>query len=148
MITQPKYKYNIGDKVLVKATFEIRRISYVYKNYDEPISIERDPFRTIIIGAKCQTITTVDGDKTIFFYETRRNLLHEVEYVLETDIEPLPKTYTILWEISEIDAGSPREAAEIALEIQRNPESIATLFTVVDQETNERYEIDFYDDEK
>jgi hypothetical protein len=40
-------------------------------------------------------------------------------------------TYRVIWEI-DIDADSPREAAEHALAIQRNPESFATVFDVVD----------------
>jgi len=39
------------------------------------------------------------------------------------------KTYKVTWEI-ELDATSPREAAELALEIQRDPFSTATVFTV------------------
>jgi hypothetical protein len=35
----------------------------------------------------------------------------------------------VRWEIN-IDADSPREAAEFALEIQRDPSSIATVFNV------------------
>jgi hypothetical protein len=37
--------------------------------------------------------------------------------------------YLVSWEIN-IEAKSPREAAEKALKIQRNPESIATVFQV------------------
>lgn len=37
--------------------------------------------------------------------------------------------YRLEWYI-DIEADSPREAAEIALGIQRDPESIATVFTV------------------
>ena len=42
----------------------------------------------------------------------------------------------VQWEI-DIDADSPREAAEKALAIQRNPESIATVFTVVGDDGHE-----------
>ena len=38
-------------------------------------------------------------------------------------------TYRVIWEI-DIEAGSARQAAQRALEIQRNPESIATVFAV------------------
>jgi len=38
-------------------------------------------------------------------------------------------TYHVVWEI-QIDANSPKEAAERALEIHRSPESIATVFKV------------------
>jgi len=37
--------------------------------------------------------------------------------------------YLVKWEI-EIDADSPREAAQKALAIQRDPNSIATVFAV------------------
>jgi hypothetical protein len=36
----------------------------------------------------------------------------------------------VLWEI-DLDADSPREAAELALTIHRDPDSIATCFTVI-----------------
>jgi len=39
-------------------------------------------------------------------------------------------TYLVSWKI-EIEADTPREAAEEALEIQRDPESLATLFEVL-----------------
>ena len=38
--------------------------------------------------------------------------------------------YTVRWEI-EISAASPEEAARMALDIQRDPTSLATVFTVV-----------------
>ena len=41
------------------------------------------------------------------------------------------RTYRVKWEI-DIDADSPREAAERALEIQQNPESHAVVFDVYD----------------
>ena len=40
--------------------------------------------------------------------------------------------YRVHWEI-DLDADSPREAAEKALTIHRNPESIATVFDVTDE---------------
>ena len=39
-------------------------------------------------------------------------------------------TLRVTWQI-DLEADSPREAAEKALEIQRNPDSIATVFDVV-----------------
>ena len=39
--------------------------------------------------------------------------------------------YRVVWEI-DIDAESPKEAVEQALAIQRDPESIATVFTVLE----------------
>ena len=41
--------------------------------------------------------------------------------------------YHVMWEI-DIKADSQEEAARIALDIQRNPESAATVFTVTDEE--------------
>jgi hypothetical protein len=52
--------------------------------------------------------------------------------------------YRVSWEI-DIDADSPREAAERALEIQRRPDSIATVFTVRD-ESGESIEVDLGED--
>jgi hypothetical protein len=45
------------------------------------------------------------------------------------------KTYSIKWTM-EIDAGTPEEAARKALEIHRDPASIATVFDVYDEEGN------------
>lgn len=42
------------------------------------------------------------------------------------------KSYRVTWEI-DIDAASPRDAAEKALNIQRDPNSIATVFAVVEK---------------
>ena len=39
------------------------------------------------------------------------------------------KSYRVTWEI-DLDATSPRAAAREALRIQRDPESIATVFSV------------------
>jgi hypothetical protein len=44
--------------------------------------------------------------------------------------EAEPRDYHITWEIG-VDAGSFREAAAEALRIQRDPQSITTVFTVV-----------------
>ena len=44
----------------------------------------------------------------------------------------MSKNYYVTWSI-EIEATSPKVAAEIALKIQRDPESIATVFMVSDQ---------------
>ena len=48
--------------------------------------------------------------------------------------------YQVTWEI-DIEADSAHEAAEIAPEIQRRPDSIATVFTVRD-EAGESIEVD------
>lgn len=42
------------------------------------------------------------------------------------------KSYRVTWEI-DIDAASPREAAEKALHIQRDVDSTATVFTVAEK---------------
>lgn len=52
--------------------------------------------------------------------------------------------YHVSWEI-EIEANSPHEAAQKALEIQRSSESIATVFKMRD-ETGETTEVDLDDD--
>jgi hypothetical protein len=50
--------------------------------------------------------------------------------------------YHVTWEI-DLDADSPREAAERALAIHRNPESIATFFEVTDEAgTTERIDVE------
>ena len=47
------------------------------------------------------------------------------------------KLYRVVWEI-DIHARNPREAAEKALGIQRNPESIATIFAVQAEHQKDR----------
>ena len=47
--------------------------------------------------------------------------------------------YIVRWEI-DIDADSPREAAEKALEVVRDPASIATFFQVLDRDSLEEAE--------
>lgn len=53
-------------------------------------------------------------------------------------------TYLVNWNI-ELDAKTPREAAEKALGIQRDPESIATFFEVWDG--NKTVKIDLEDED-
>lgn len=48
--------------------------------------------------------------------------------------EPAQKEYHVLWEIDCIWAGSPKEAAEKALKIHRDPDSMATVFDVTDEQ--------------
>jgi hypothetical protein len=43
--------------------------------------------------------------------------------------------YHVIWEI-DLDSETPKEAAERALEIHRDPESIATVFHVRDEYGN------------
>lgn len=45
--------------------------------------------------------------------------------------------YKVVWEM-EIEASSPLKAAERALEIQRDPNSIATIFNVIDSKGREK----------
>lgn len=45
--------------------------------------------------------------------------------------------YLVKWEI-DINADSPREAAEKALEIHRDPDSVATFFKVIHPEDDEK----------
>ena len=37
--------------------------------------------------------------------------------------------YRVIWEI-DLDADTPREAAELARDFQRNPDTMATVYTV------------------
>lgn len=53
--------------------------------------------------------------------------------------------YRIVWEI-DIEASSHKEAAEEALKIQRDPESLATVFDVIGEDGN-TVRIDLLDDE-
>ncbi|MBE0558607.1 MAG: hypothetical protein IH628_15380 [Proteobacteria bacterium] len=48
--------------------------------------------------------------------------------------------YKVVWEI-DLNAESPEDAARQALEIQRDPESIATCFIVTDEKGN-RHDVD------
>ena len=49
--------------------------------------------------------------------------------------------YTVHWEI-DLDAETPYEAAQRALEIQRDPQSIATMF-IVEERGGRAVKIDF-----
>lgn len=53
-------------------------------------------------------------------------------------------TMHVTWEI-DLDAGSPREAAEQALEIIQHPDSAATVFNVVDDQ-GEQHTIDLMEE--
>jgi hypothetical protein len=55
------------------------------------------------------------------------------------------KTYRVMWEI-DIDAQTPREAAEKAREIQIDLGSEAIIFIIIDEENNEHYVIDLLAD--
>ncbi len=54
--------------------------------------------------------------------------------------------YHVIWEI-DLDAETPKEAAERALEIQRNPDSMAVVFSVCDDDGN-LTQVDLMDDEE
>jgi len=49
--------------------------------------------------------------------------------------------FRVMWGL-EIDAPSPAHAADEALKIQRDPESIATVFAIEDLETGQQYMVD------
>jgi len=49
--------------------------------------------------------------------------------------------YLVTWKI-DIEADSPEEAAKEALLIQKDQGSYATCFTVINKESNEKFEID------
>lgn len=58
------------------------------------------------------------------------------------------KEYFVIWKI-DITAGDPKEAAEEALKIHRDPGSIATVFEVFEQGKKSGFRIDLLDpDEK
>ena len=54
--------------------------------------------------------------------------------------------YRVVWQI-DIDADSPKAAAELALVIQRDPNSIATLFEVSEEDGINLVLIDLSDEE-
>lgn len=54
-------------------------------------------------------------------------------------------TYVVSWSI-EVDAESPEEAAQLALEVQRDPSSDATVFSVaIDEDTTAVIDLDRYE---
>jgi hypothetical protein len=53
-------------------------------------------------------------------------------------------TYRITWTI-DIEADTPEQAAARALRIQRNPDSIAVVFEVVDEATKELTTVDLHE---
>jgi len=53
----------------------------------------------------------------------------------------MPRPYSVTWSI-EIDARTPEEAARKALEIQRDPNSLATVFGVRDESTGQEVTVD------
>lgn len=57
------------------------------------------------------------------------------------------KSYLISWEI-DLHADSPREAAEKAFEIQRDPASEALFFEVIEHGTNEHINVDLMEEDE
>lgn len=55
--------------------------------------------------------------------------------------EKKQKEYLVVWKI-DITAGDHREAAEIALDMQRDPGSLATVFDVYEQGKTEGHRVD------
>jgi len=49
--------------------------------------------------------------------------------------------YKVTWTI-QLDADDPRQAAVLAKQIMMDPDSIATVFDVTNEETSEKTEID------
>lgn len=58
---------------------------------------------------------------------------------------PNPTEYRVTWGI-DISADTPHAAAAKALAIQRNPESIATVFDVTARAGGPTTHVDFHDD--
>ena len=54
--------------------------------------------------------------------------------------------YKVIWEIDidEDEAASPIEAAKVARSIQQDMENIATVFSVIDMESQEVYNVDLH----
>lgn len=52
--------------------------------------------------------------------------------------------YKVVWEI-ELDADTPVDAAQQAMDIQRDPASIATCFIIMDKQGN-RHDVDLAED--
>ena len=57
-------------------------------------------------------------------------------------------TYRVVWEIDIEDADNPEEAARNAQAILRDPNSIATVFTVVNVDTGAAWKVDLGVDAK
>lgn len=51
-------------------------------------------------------------------------------------------TFRVVWEIDIDDADNPEEAARKALAIQRDPDAIATVFTVIDIDSGAAWRVD------
>ena len=78
-------------------------------------------------------------------YETAK-MHFEEEVIGEEVIEEEKEGYLVKRAI-EVEACTHREAAEEALKIQRDPDSMATVFFVENTKTNEREEIDTGEEE-
>jgi len=54
-------------------------------------------------------------------------------------------SWRVIWEI-DLEADSPEEAAIAAREMQEDAESIATVFTVINSETREEFQVDLLEE--
>ena len=54
----------------------------------------------------------------------------------------------VKWEIDIFDANTAQEAAQKALEIMRDPESVATIFDVHNLDTGRKTRVDVLEDEE
>lgn len=66
---------------------------------------------------------------------------------MTNDNYPALRNYVVRWEIDAPDCDSPRTAAAWALNIQRNPSNMATVFDVQDEETGTITRVDLLDTE-
>jgi len=57
-------------------------------------------------------------------------------------LDVLMKRFRVLWGMEVHDSPTPHHAALEALRVQRDPESIATVFVVEDLETGEEFMMD------
>jgi hypothetical protein len=90
------------------------------------------------------TGTSEGSYKNVATFHTREEAIKFARTAFDADEEgrialisggSLPeKSFRVAWEI-DIDATSPREAAEKALRIQRDPDSHATIFSVAEKRT-------------
>lgn len=94
---------------------------------------------TVIVSARTLKEAeekAIEAAKDVVLMETSS------EYNVSSASElPIEKEYLVTWKI-EIGASSPEVAADMALEIQRDTDSLATSFTVTNMKSGEEWEID------
>ncbi|MCA1785973.1 MAG: hypothetical protein LC657_08335 [Desulfobacteraceae bacterium] len=85
----------------------------------------------------------MDVEKQLFVDQVIGPLLSDFELSDQLESEYLnpPNEFKVRWEI-DLAADTPEEAAQKALEIMRDPESIATFFTVENSSTGKEIEVD------